>query len=53
MNSTKMQCMGCGAQITPDWEKETTACAYCGTVYVLEKGNLYQNSGKTEKKANE
>ena len=50
MNMTQLHCAGCGAQITPDWEKETTACAYCGNVYVLEKGNLYQNSGKTEKK---
>lgn len=53
MNMTQLHCSGCGAQITPDWEKETAACAYCGNVYVLEKGNLCQNSGKTEKKANE
>lgn len=53
MNITKLECSGCGAKITPDWEKGTGTCEYCGNVYVLEKNNILRNSDTSEQKQNE
>ncbi len=49
MNITKLNCTGCGAQITPDWEKGTGTCAYCGNVFVLEKDIVFRKSNTTGK----